>query len=658
MSRLLVTVLLLGACSEDAPTISMSFDRADGLYSAPFPSDDLRGPGGKIDLSKFPNPNKVELIDQAIALINRDNPGFAVSGGVFLRASAAIDPASLPSLSESVTSTASVYLIGVGAGSPDHGRRYPVEVAFTADGGPFGDRNLLSLLPLQGVPLRPESRYAAVVTSRLRDDRGRAFAPSPALRAIARGERPAGLSDAVFAEYSAALAELGSEEIVGLAVFTTGAPTAQLRKVRDHALARPLPVPTAFTRIDLFADYCVYSATIDLPVYQSGMPPYTKQGGDWLFDGAGQPIFDHLETARLVVTVPRRPQPAAGFPAVMFIRTGGGGDRPLVDRGHGATEHFEGALVPGSGPAQELAAVGFAGLQVDGPLGGMRNVTGGDEQFLIFNVLNPSALRDNVRQSAIELIVMAHALDPVSLDTSDCPGASATAKIDTAHLAIMGHSMGGWIAPLAMAGDSRYGAAILSGAGGSYIANVLDKIKPLHVKPYAEILLDYNMDARTLDAHDPALTIVQWGAEPSDPQVYDSAIVREPAAGQSARHVLMVQGIVDHYILPSIANATSLALGLDLAGAELDGQNSELMTLQQTPLSTVLPLAGRSAIALPASANASGATAVVVQHASDGVQDGHEVIFQLDAPKAQYRCFLSTWLSGTPRVPSVGSACP
>jgi hypothetical protein len=41
-----------------------------------------------------------------------------------------------------------------------------------------------------------------------------------------------------------------------------------------------------------------------------------------------------------------------------------------------------------------------------------------------------------------------------------------------------------------------------------------------------------------------------------------------------------------------------------------------------------------------------------VQHAEDGVEDGHEVMFQLDAPKHQYQCFLDSWLTGTPSVPA------
>jgi hypothetical protein len=319
-------------------------------------------------------------------------------------------------------------------------------------------------------------------------------------------------------------------------------------------------------------------------------------------------------------------------------------------------------VVPGTGPAMHFARVGFAAVQIDGPLGGIRNTTNGDEDFLIFNVLNTAALRDNVRQSAMELSLVARALPSLGFDTPDCPGAGAAAAFDGAHLALMGHSMGAWIAPLTLAFEPRFGAAVLSGAGGSYIANVMDKIKPIHVRPYAEILLDYNMDQRSLDAHDPALTLLQWVAEPSDPQAYDRRIVREPAAGESPRSVLMLQGIVDHYILPSIANATSLALGLDAAGPLYDADSAEEQSLAEVPLAARLPLAGRSVLTLPASGNvAPSTTALVVQHPGDDVEDGHEVVFQTDAPKHQYRCFLAGFVRGTPTVPPDGAAddpCP
>ena len=84
------------------------------------------------------------------------------------------------------------------------------------------------------------------------------------------------------------------------------------------------------------------------------------------------------------------------------------------------------------------------------------------------------------------------------------------------------------------------------------------------------------------------------------------------------------------------------------------------------PLVELLPYVGRAEIALPVVANnaATGgkkATAVVIQHPADGIEDGHEVVFQTDPPKHQYSCFLATFARGTPIVPNDGAAtaaCP
>jgi len=117
----------------------------------------------------------------------------------------------------------------------------------------------------------------------------------------------------------------------------------------------------------------------------------------------------------------------------------------------------------------------------------------------------------------------------------------------------------------------------------------------------------------------------------------------------------MEQGIVDHYILPSIANSLSLALGLDAALPLYDADSAEEQSLGQPPLATRLSLAGARTVALPTSSS------VVVQHPGDGIEDGHEVIFQTEAPKHQYRCFLQSFARGAPSVPVDGAAddpCP
>ncbi len=354
------------------------------------------------------------------------------------------------------------------------------------------------------------------------------------------------------------------------------------------------------------------------------------------------------------MTIPRAPMPAGGWPIAHFIRTGGGGTRPLVDRGPAAVNGGP-AIVPGSGPALWFAKAGLAGAMIDGPHEDIRNLTNDNEDFLMFNINNLEALRDNVRESAAEYALFAHTLASLQLDVSDCPGTTSPATFDATHLGLMGHSMGSTIAPLSLADEPLYRIAVLSGAGASWIENVMWKQQPLDIRPVVDLLLRYDdLDPpRIVPEDDPALTLLQWSVEPADPLVYTRQPLQEPPPGQSPRPVLMEQGIVDHYIMPNIANATSLSLGLDLAGTPLDATNAELVADGTPTLESVLPYSGRHPLMPPVAGNyASGLTAVVVQHPSDGIEDGHEMVFQTDPPKREYRCFLQTWIAGqTPLLP-------
>ena len=674
--RLVAVLAVLGACSSgggaDAPqpdaqpAVRMHFTRDDSFYAAPFPSDDLRGADGHVSLARLPNPRGIDLVKQSIGLIERDTRGFGTSAAIYFQLTGPLSStarAALPTLAQSVTDGATVYLVG------DDGVKVPVEVAFLDDAGPFGDVNVLALLPLQGTPLRPNAVYSAVITTKV-------ATRAPELAQLLAGTKPDGMSGAAMTTYTGALAALSAhgtklDEVAGLAVFTTDAPTATLDIVYSDALARPLPKPDAFVSKETFADYCVFQSTIAMPDYQAGTPPFRdpKDGGGFAFDAAGKPLWQRDEKSSLVVTIPRGKVPDAGVPVVVFVRTGGGSDRPLVDRGAHAVAHGD-PITPGSGPAHDFAQVGFAGVSVDGPHGGLRNVTGGDEQFLMFNVANAIALRDNVRESAMELALLAHVLETITIDASSCPGvvdgtgAPATAvKFDLAHLALMGHSMGATIAPLTMALESRYRAVILSGAGGSWIENVLYKKEPVEVAPIVELLLGYVNFDRHVTAHDPAVNLFQWATESSDPQVYDRFLLAAPKKGARPQHVLMLQGIVDHYIMPPIANTTSLSMGLDLAGPVLDEKTPEVASLPS--LRPLLGFTQRQAIELPVGGNvttsAGAFTAVVVQHAEDGIEDGHEVVFQTEAPKHQYRCFLASFAKDAPVVVPDGAeeaACP
>ena len=642
--------------ADNGVTVRMNFSRPD-FYAAPFPSDDLLGSDGKPQLSGFPNPRHVSIATQSLALVSRDAHGFAATAGIFFSLSAALPVAHLPTLSESVSASAKVFLMDVDAASPTHLARTPVSVAFEVDGGPYGAPNLLSLVPFQGAPLRPHTRYAAVV---MREVASPALSVSNELAQIQAGNAPPGMSREVLAEYRASISALAgagvdANEIAGLSVFTTDSPLDVMKKVVDDMLSRPLPTPTAFSKTDTFDDYCVYASTIDMPDYQSGAAPFMTEGGDWLFDATGKPILQRTETAKLVITIPRTAIPAHGFPATVLIRTGAGGDRPLVDRGTQATNGGP-AITSGTGPALQFARAGYAGIQIDGPLGGLRNTTNADEQFLIFNVFNGAALRDNVRESAAEIVLLAHILPSIHIDVSDCDGATGGhATFDTSTLALMGHSMGASIAPLALAFEPTYGAAVLSGAGASWIENVMWKQHPLDVRPDLEILLGY-AGRRMLTDHDPVLSLLQWAAEPADSQIYASRVVTEPFEGSHAKHILMVQGIVDHYIMPNIANALSVPLHLDIAGPELDSITPEIAA--QMAFSSTFQFSGARAISFPVTANYpltglfnNTTTLVLTQQRADGIEDGHEVVFQTEAPKYEYKCFLESLRRGAPIVP-------
>ncbi|MCA9513335.1 MAG: hypothetical protein KC635_00175 [Myxococcales bacterium] len=655
------TALLPDATPEDGVVALMDPTRAGGLFAGPVPAAELWR-DGHADVAAWPNPDGNDYVAGLLAMVRARDDGFPLTAGIFFPLSGAIDAGALPDVATSVTAASPVLLLAVDADAPDFGDLLPLTADFHADAGPFGAPNLLTLLPLQGRPLTANTRYAAVVRRRLGDTRGAWLGRGAVLADLLAGRPVAGLDAAARADYDDALravvmAGVPADDIAAITVFRTGDPAAELDAFVADARARALvPTPGPLTLAEAHDDFCVFTADLAFTTYQHGAPPYAGDftaGGAWQRDADGAPEPFGQEPSRLVVTIPRGAAPAAGFPPMVFIRTGAGGDRPLVDRG--VRDANGQVITPATGPGLELARAGWAGIMVDGPHGGPRNVSRGDEQFLMFNITNPWAMRDNVRESALELALMADVVAALRLDASACEGSGADVGFDMGHLAVMGHSMGGWLAPMVLAAEPRFRAAVLSGAGGSWIANVVYKQRPVPPKPFAEAVLGY--DDREVHPHDPALTLLQWAVEAADPAVYAARANAHPG------HVLMEQGIVDTYILPPIANTTSLSLGLDLAGDELDTRDDPRLAGMR-PLGELLGLAGRAAIPLPASGNATGAggealTRIIVQHPEDGVEDGHEVIFQTAAPKREYRCFLAAFAAGdTPTVPAGDASAP
>lgn len=631
MSRALWVLALVGcreAPPEAAPTTPTVTFEAGSFWSSPLPSDH-RLVDGRVDLAGLPNPAGTAIVDQVLGLLAPET-GWGTTSGIVLPTDAAVDPGTLPSLHGSVDAAATVFLEDVDPSSPEVGRRIPIRVT-ASPAGPHGPTTGITVVPLQGVPLRPLTRYAVAVTSGVHTADGRPLVASAALRSLDR--RPDPVFGAASDAYVAARDRL-PDDVVGLTVFTTGDPASPMIRLADHLRGRPFTLVAAPTLTETHDAFCVFEGRLRVTSYQTGTPPYTSSGGGIAWDGA-EPVPHHEEEARFWLTTPRATSDGA-WPVAVMVRTGGGGDRPLVDRG---VRDADGVVaLPGTGPALHFARAGWVGFQMDGPLGGLRNPTGGDEQFLVFNVTNPEALRDNLRQSAAELAAIPDFLESLDFDGSACPD-HAPAPLATTGLGLLGHSMGATIAPLVLPAAPAYTHVMLSGAGGSWIENVVHKQSPLEVRPLAEAMLGY--PPGTLGPDDPFLSLLQWAGESADPPVH----ARGARTGD--RHFLVFQGIVDTYILPPIANTTNLSFGLDQAGEALDAAEPRLDAYE--PLGALQDLVGTRAVALPVSGN-QGVTAVVVQHLEDGVEDGHEVMYQLPVAHEQLRCFLRTARDGATEV--------
>jgi hypothetical protein len=619
--------VLPDASAIDGPQVVMDPART-AFFGLPVPAPDLFGADGHPTLSRWPRDGAGASFVEGLIALAETTDGASLAGSVFFQLDRDV---------ADVATRVTGHFIDLDPSSPERGVVRPGRLHYEPDGGPFGAPHLVSLQPIQGIPLRPRTTYAAVLVAKEAGlGRSQTLADLLAGRPIP-GLAPhrAAWDDAVQA---VADADLEPAAVVGLTTFHTANVIAQLGSVlaQTYRGNRPAtPAASDFSLVEVHDRFCVYGATLALPDYQRGEPPFsTPPDGTWQFEANGRPILQRWASSRLFVTIPRAPSTESGYPFLVFIRTGGGGDRPLIDRGPRAVPHGEPIVPTGTGPATNLAAAGWAGVTWDGPHGGARNPTNADEQFLMFNVTNLAATRDNVRQSALEAALIGNLTADLEIDTSLCPGASATAHFDAQRMGIMGHSMGGWIAPLAMAIEPRFRHAILSGAGGGWMANIVYKRSPVDVRPLAEVFLGYDAVGRTIGMHDPALTLLQWGGESSDPQNYGRD------AMSPGRHVLMIEGIVDTYILPPIAQATALSLDLALVGPSWDRDDPRLAEFE--PLADLLAEIPTALKRPHLDSFGQRVTAAVVQSPGDAIEDGHEAMFQTPGPKHQYRCFLET----------------
>ena len=672
--------LLLLACGKASPPhqkdpgfgqpgTAASFDLdadLDGFASywdLPVPSDLRVSADGKPRLSGFPNPRQLPIID-AFKQIAQERRGFPVLPVGYFRFSAALAPrAAVESIPP--TADAPVLLLDVDPASPERGRSLPVVVATPAPDD-YAPKNLLAIAPRPGFVLAPGRTYAFVVLRSFNDAQGKPLGVPPALDRLRAGQAPDGalgaLALATYAPLWATLASRGSDaaQVAAATLFTTGdavADTASLAAALSQKYAVTLGNLHALPDAPGSDRVCVLAATVTYPQFQKGAPPFNKDG---LFVAGddGLPRKQRDEDAPVVLTLPRQPMSAAGFPLELYFHGSGGASADAIDHGPSATTG--GDPQRGRGPAWVLAPFGIATAASALPVNPERLPGAGDTAYL--NLANPAALRDTFRQGVIEQRLFLDALLKLSISPSvvagctglSLPDGAAGYRFDAGKVVAQGQSMGGMYTNLISATEPRIRASVPTGAGGYWTYFVLIT----HLHPGLGDLLALLLDtAPGLTALHPTLALVEAGWEPADPFVSMPRLARRPLPGHPVRPIYEPVGKDDQYFPIELYDAVALSYGHQEAGSVIWPSMQDALKLDSLSGLVEYPVRSNRV-----SADGTPYTGVVVQYKGDGIEDPHAIYRQLDAVKYQYGCFLSTFLAtGTAVVPAplpLGTPCP
>jgi pimeloyl-ACP methyl ester carboxylesterase len=607
------------------------------FFALPFPTDLRLKADGTIDLRGFPGGRAPETLASYLAIIERETRGWGTNSAAYFRFTAPVDPASLPADAAAATrDDASIFLMDVDPSSPQRGTRIPLQFRYYAQATIYVPDRVLAVLPLTGFPLRGKTRYAAVVTRRVRDANGRALTSSPVLESV-KSRQPSSDPDVERARalHATALDELEARgitraDVVGIAVFTTQDPTGELTRVRED-VHRNVPAPVAENVACIEETlYIRCTGQYDTPSYQVGTPPYSSAGGNLFFEASGRPVVQRTEKIPFTLTYPKSAPPATGYP-VALVAHGTGGDR----------NSFLGSNDTGD----LLAREGIAAIGIDQPLHGARDTfcpSNPDQReqcegLWTFNPSNIAAARDNFRQGAIDNFQLLRLVKALVVPR-DISRVDAEVRFDPAKIYFFGHSQGGITGPLFLAVEPEVKGAVLSGSGGSLALALLLKTEPVDIRGLVELLLNIEGE-NELDTFHPVMTAFQTFVERADPLNYAAALLSRPPTGGVPKHILITEGLGDSYTPNAVTEAFAVSAGV-------------------SPVAPVLrpvegfALLGRSVLTAPVTGNfgASGmtATAVLAQYAAapdaatNPSHDGHFVVYWNATARRQYASFLGS----------------
>lgn len=555
MSRLalLATLAVVTGCGDDDPgkavRVAAGFtDDAPAYLDVPFPTDAVMTADGHLGTLaglEAVTSTYADLVAAHVATLDgwglRPVIEFPIQGGP-------IDATTLPATTRALTDP--IFVIAL------DGSNTVVPFDWKYDDA----RNVIAGHPVLGAQLAEGAHYAAVVTAAVR--------PLVAWHPVSSADRWQTTAAA-----RAMLQPLVAEPIAGMAVFTTGHHSAGMLAARAAMDAPGVPGPslvfddpaivfdTPAKLQQLLGDATKFTtgprtgqehwgtddpdgvARAHIAAVATGKLSIVRFRGDdthtdgpddetFHFDASGAPQIVATETIPLTIILPKGPMPAAGYPVVIFAH-GLGSSRiwalnlaePLTSQGY--------AVV-----AIDIFGHGsrYSAADVRNNLGGKPGFTGvktmpdgfgddvGQVQVLDFfeGFLNVSAIRDSIRQSALDFTRVAELVADPALDLSALAAATGgvTPRLDASKLAYLGESFGTIVGTLvaAIAPDLIH-LFILDVPGGGLLDQILPNSPAVSTLALSFISTAYATHG-ALDKFHPLVGLLQAVFDPGDPLTF------------------------------------------------------------------------------------------------------------------------------------------
>lgn len=541
-----LVLLVLGvACSEDSrPTGATAlFDPNldQGFLSLPWPGDARLTEDGAPDLTTFPNPGGVGLIETYRDAVLQLVRGAGAYPLMQVRFDGDLDPDAWPAPSDTLAPDSPVILLNVDPDSPGYLQRLPVQLHWQDDDRVYVDARTLSAYPAIGFPLLPATTYAFVIVDSLGDADGLPLGIPQTLQSAIDGVGHEQLAAAT-APLGDALDAVGvpRSSVAAATVFTTQETTAELHQMRDW-LMEPTHVEAPVIESVLwvnseFTTLNLWELTYSTPIFQAGEPPYATSGGGFEFID-GEPVIQRWETVTASLSIPTTGN--SPYPIVIALPGTGGS---IYDHLDPQEPYPMGRL---------LAERGIATLSIEPPLTGGRG-EGAMPDLHTFNYFNPESARCVLRQEALD------ASYAIRLIREELPSADQNWTLDASRLGFFGHSQGAHTGALLAAVEPELDPVMINGMGGVLAYTIIERKTPFDIEETVRLAIGETSEPMTI--FHPMVGIAQLLVDVVDPIHYGPEWYLQ-APHNSGTSVLHTAGYLDPFVPYQTINGLAVASG-------------------------------------------------------------------------------------------------